>query len=794
MHSKPIAMKNVCFSVIVFVVVVGLSGSIALTNPTMAGSVTMLTISKTLDRDLEPVSISGAAVIDFVGLPVDELFVYVHINGAFRQIPAQIDEVTPGGSYVVSEDGLLDDNDEIVFMAKDLGNKVLGYPVDNRIIRDRIYEIKVSDPTKPTKRGWAYLVHSSVLTPTFSSDYVDFDMTLRRINAANYSLGLGTTHPGFEYLALGDSDVDILDRTKFRLFCENPLICPVTEEDLPLVFDDLVKDGPVRVILRGGLAYGSMVDWTVRHTLPPFLAGDLCLSTDFNAAVSGATYYNSVVPNGVIVDGIADPVVSKPLSPWWQLSTDAGTLIQVTNSDDIGGTQFNHYIDNSEVVEADTGDQQRYGETGLYIANPNLSFMYHFAIYFLSGFHNNVGEAYATYFWHPLSVTTRPLGFTPDDVRLGDPEVGYLNIEFSPDMQYASWIEIIADKPLEPTPAWLCGVDPETGDLIPSDGRGYLITKIKNLGWVAGSPQWGEDSSGPFVIVINGVNQMLMARPKSPTMATVTTLPTPPNRTRFYPYPARLPDRNQSYVAYLQKDDQKDYQAWYVDLANPEVEHQVTFGPPGWYPPMSTFPLAVNIHRWFDGKPIFIFGYSNTESEKVQIKQFDVSLPLHPPIAITDDEYDHIDDFPAIIFGDGYLIGGINNEPIGKLYKCPPASKIYEPVQTIIPGPMDLVMPTSALGFEVFTWEEKAFASFHVRDDSSDVLDPKQPGEIWLTSLLNDSVLRRISSPGTMVRADPEFYIGTSRVWVYYSAKPVDGSGCWELHRAATGLVANTGD
>jgi hypothetical protein len=73
------------------------------------------------------------------------------------------------------------------------------------------------------------------------------------------------------------------------------------------------------------------------------------------------------------------------------------------------------------------------------------------------------------------------------------------------------------------------------------------------------------------------------------------------------------------------------------------------------------------------------------------------------------------------------------------------------------------------------------------------VLARTEPGEIWLTGLLEESLLRRISGPETMVRADPEFYIGTSQVWVFYVAKPVGTIG-WELHRAATGLVAHTED
>jgi len=367
--------------------------------------------AKTLDRDLEPVIITGTAVSAFAGVPVDQLFVYAYTGGDWRQIPAQVDELTVTGAYTTTEDGLLDANDEIVFMAKDLGDQAQdGIPMANgRPISARWYEIEVTDPISPTQKGWAYLVHSSTLTPTFTSDYVEFDTTLHRINAASYSLGFGTTHPGFEYMALSGSGVDILDRTKTRLFCRIPIICPVTEDNLRPKPDDLVKDGPVRVIVRRGkgLAYGSMLSWTTGLEVPQLFAGDMYFSTDFSPEVSGATYYNAVVPEGVTVDGIADTVAAEPLSPWWQLSTDTDTLIQVADTSPISGTQSNYYIDNSEVDASDTGDQRHYGDTGVFIANPNLSFTYTFAIYFLTGFQSNLGERYAAYFSQPLSAAAQ---------------------------------------------------------------------------------------------------------------------------------------------------------------------------------------------------------------------------------------------------------------------------------------------------------------------------------------------------------------------------------------------------
>jgi len=369
--------------------------------------------AKTLDRDLEPVVITGTAVSALTGFPLDELFVYVYSGGVWTQIPAQVDKVTATGAYATSEDGLLDANDEIVFMAKDLSDRApAGTSLTDVLpISTGWYEIQVTDPTSPTRKGWAYIVHSSTLTPTFTADYVSFDTILHRINAASYSLGFATPKPFADYLTLGGSYVDIPDRTKMRLLCQIKLdprtwLCPITEEEgLPLQ-DDLIKDGPVRVIVRGGrvLAYGSMARWTTVLDIPSYLEGDIRFSTDLSPAASGATHYSAVVPGGVTVDGIADTVAAEPLSPWWQVSTDSGTLIQVADTTPIGGIQTNYYLDNSQADASDTGDRRHYGDTGVYIKDPNLTFTYTFALCSLAGTQPNVGATYQAYFMQPLSV------------------------------------------------------------------------------------------------------------------------------------------------------------------------------------------------------------------------------------------------------------------------------------------------------------------------------------------------------------------------------------------------------
>ena len=55
---------------------------------------------------------------------LEELFAYAYGSGTWHQIPFQFDEVEPiGNTYVVTEDGYLDANDELAFMALDAGEQ-----------------------------------------------------------------------------------------------------------------------------------------------------------------------------------------------------------------------------------------------------------------------------------------------------------------------------------------------------------------------------------------------------------------------------------------------------------------------------------------------------------------------------------------------------------------------------------------------------------------------------------------------------------------------------------------------
>jgi acetyl esterase/lipase len=379
-----------------------------------------------MDRGTDPVVIAGATVTAMVGLPTDELFVYAYDAGAWRQIPSQVDELAAAGTYVATEDGRMDENDEIVFMAKDLGDRMASTLLitGSLSLGTGWYEIEVIDPLSPTQKGWAYLIHSKVLTSSAPEDYVEYIPWLHRITTTDYTLGFGAAIVSADYLALGGSGVDILDRHKIRIDCRIGALCPMTEDRFLLRPDDVVRDGPVRVIARGGdvLAYGAMLQHAAPLDIPRPLLGSVRLSLDFNQQATGAIFYSAVVTDGVTVDGITDTVPATPYSPWWQLSTVSGTIVFVGEASSAGVLLTNYYVDNADYDPSDTGDQQHYGDVGVVIDNADPSFIYTGTLYFLSGSHPNVGAAYEARRTHPLSVTAvlfgdpRPPGCTWNEI------------------------------------------------------------------------------------------------------------------------------------------------------------------------------------------------------------------------------------------------------------------------------------------------------------------------------------------------------------------------------------------
>jgi hypothetical protein len=143
----------------------GISMGVLLSSGAFLGSTSAETVkAKTLTRTEDWVVVQGKDLPRLKGKHKDKLRLYSQKNGALEPIAFQVDEKNADGNYCFSEgpadmivrdadQGVLDDNDELVFMCKDAGDLATetGFPAG----QNAVHLIQLTDPkTKGT--GWVY--------------------------------------------------------------------------------------------------------------------------------------------------------------------------------------------------------------------------------------------------------------------------------------------------------------------------------------------------------------------------------------------------------------------------------------------------------------------------------------------------------------------------------------------------------------------------------------------------------------------------------------------------------------
>jgi len=217
---------------------------------------------KTLDRRFDPVVVRGDLLDNLHDLRIDNFRLYAWSDKQFVVIPFQVDERDPEGEYVFTggkfagadeDNGLFDHNDELVFMAKDMGAQAPKAVWSGRGHKGA--EVVVSDPIDASKKGWAYFIHFSKNPPPLSKEnYVDYFPEEEVVRATYYHLGYAKGAPLYTDLSIpkevGGNGEDFFDRIKIRIKVKtlfNLISVKKTEEDF---IAETVgwKDGPVRVL------------------------------------------------------------------------------------------------------------------------------------------------------------------------------------------------------------------------------------------------------------------------------------------------------------------------------------------------------------------------------------------------------------------------------------------------------------------------------------------------------------------------------------------------------------------
>lgn len=236
-----------------FALVSGIVGGMPLAHADVA--------AKTLTRFHDPVIVETAGLASLRDHQTTNYRLFSSRSGTLVPIPFQFDQRDDEGEMVLPAadeppDFAFDDNDELVFMAKDTGDRVSleALPAGN----DSAAEIEVKD-TVDGGVGWVYLVHFSEHPPAPSPEvYATFDSALNQARSLFYTIDYA---PGRNYFtavrisaAAGGNGQSLVDRMTVDV---NPTFSMLltswsphfTEESFAVSTDGL-KNGPVRAIRR----------------------------------------------------------------------------------------------------------------------------------------------------------------------------------------------------------------------------------------------------------------------------------------------------------------------------------------------------------------------------------------------------------------------------------------------------------------------------------------------------------------------------------------------------------------
>ena len=399
--------------------------SLALLLSLLSLSISATSRSSSLDRDLDPVVLTGAQLPKLLGLDPASVVAFRRQVG-WVQIPVQIDErdvvtfdqvygggypqgdidveaYTDPGTYVGADSNpLFDQDDELVFMAKDAGPVApVGTSLPGGVIAGSGVQLAIYD-SLDGGAGFVYLFESAgSLTPDAGADYVSYTFDLLAgsypgdydlANGPNPELSSVVTsryetefidrwiRPVTKVTAGGATGVDILDRHK-NLF--EPGNCIRSEETFSngegAFFANV--DGPVRAIRSymgansGPLTQRRHLFYEGRQDITTYLRvhaiNGMLDVYDYSPAASGMTYANSINTGGVTIDGMPDGIT--PGLPTWEMVTGAqGTLIIAGSIDtDIAPLPtITSYYDDDDDKPANkqcTGDAFEYGQSGTWI-------------------------------------------------------------------------------------------------------------------------------------------------------------------------------------------------------------------------------------------------------------------------------------------------------------------------------------------------------------------------------------------------------------------------------------------
>jgi hypothetical protein len=314
----------------------------------------------TLERLHDPIVLTTAALGRLADSHTAAWRLYRLDAGRPVPIPFQFDPVDAHGDVAVDAPGefTLDANDQLVFMARDIGDRAPeGWWLAGG---DAVLEIEITEPTH-AGQGWAYLVHFADHAPAPSPEqYVTYDRATNRARSAFYEVEYAPRHNFFTGLrilpAAGGDGRNLLQQTRmlgrptFRLLLAK-LTLGFTEQN-SIVAVDGVRAGPVRAVRRVQLSVdlgryfpelpnGTIhtyhyltsyttpsrmgIPWLPLKTLRSFTFEQVA---QFRPEAMPMRYWDGANREGIPTTGSGQrPLTSDVDHDWWVHSGEAGTML-----------------------------------------------------------------------------------------------------------------------------------------------------------------------------------------------------------------------------------------------------------------------------------------------------------------------------------------------------------------------------------------------------------------------------------------------------------------------------------
>jgi hypothetical protein len=411
--------------------------------------------TKNLARSEDHIVIKGELLGEMVGKKIANLRLFAFSGGKLAPIPYQIDELDSKGSFVFThgeqkgedeDKGLLDGNDELVFMAWDTGDRAAKntWPDDAK----GGLEIEITDPMTGTK-AWAYLFFFEQPPAPSDRDYIRREQENERylIESLNYNIGGPANTLYYDRWNIitpeGKKGPDLVDRLKIRARVKLK-IGPAFN----VALENLIKtrvvgwiNGPVRVVVHGtgylkfgmlkipikkGTGHANNFYYPNCFIMPtqlniPFNLGmflkefRLYGDTDFNHNAYGWVYHDPQNWEGVILDGVMSEAETKLeknfVHDWHYYTGKAGIYfhrIYFPMDWGLPMTRGLYYLDDKNLVDQPEDEPGRtevgydFGNTFVKLKKGSYIFYMHY--YFLKGFEEGFEKKIMAIADNPLKI------------------------------------------------------------------------------------------------------------------------------------------------------------------------------------------------------------------------------------------------------------------------------------------------------------------------------------------------------------------------------------------------------